>query len=49
MSGLLIVVLCIFAVMGLVFLVNYWATHYPHTRLGRICKAIDEWIDRLPD
>jgi hypothetical protein len=35
--------------IGLVFLIEYVATHYPNTTLGRICKAIDGFIERLPD
>ena len=39
----------VIALIGLVYLIEYLATRYPHTTLGRICKAIDTFIERLPD
>ncbi len=37
------------ALISLVFLIEYIATHYPNTTIGRICKAIDRFIERIPD
>jgi len=37
------------ALMGLLYAIEYIATHYPNTTIGRICKAIDGFIERLPD
>jgi len=47
--GLLLIGLGIGGLFALVILVAQVAKRYPHTKMGRICKAIDEWINRLPD
>jgi len=47
--GLLLIGLGLGGLFALVILVDRVAKRYPHTRIGRICKAIDDWIDKLPD
>jgi len=37
------------ALLGLIYFIGYMANHHPDTALGRICKAINSFIERLPE
>ena len=47
--GLLLIALGIGVMVALVILVDQVAKRYPHTKIGRICKTIDDLISRLPE
>jgi len=47
--GLLIIGLGIAFIVGFVLFVQYMARNHPDTKLGQIAKAIDAFIDRLPE
>ena len=46
--GLTLLGVLIGGIILFVVVVQYVANHYPETRIGQICKAIDEFIVRLP-
>ena len=46
--GLTLIGLFIGGIILFVVVVQYVANHYPETRFGQVCKAIDEFIERLP-
>lgn len=47
--GLLLIGLGIGGLVVFVILVDYVANNFPDTKIGRICKAIDGFVERLPD
>jgi hypothetical protein len=47
--GLLLIGIGIALIIGFVALVDWMARNRPNTRIGRICRTIDEFIGRLPE
>jgi len=47
--GLLLIGLGIGGLVVFVILVDYVANNFPDTKIGRICKAADDLIRRLPE
>jgi hypothetical protein len=47
--GLLLLGFLIASVIGLVIIVEIVATKSPDTRIGRLCKQINDFIEKLPD
>jgi len=47
--GLLLIGLGIGGLVAFVIVVEYVARNFPDTRVGRICKRIDDFIQRLPE
>ena len=47
--GLLLIGLGIGVLVAFIILVDHVAKSFPHTKVGRICKSIDDFIQRLPE
>ena len=48
-TGLLLLGFLIASVIGLVIIVEIVANKSPDTRIGRLCKKINDFIEKLPD
>ncbi len=46
LCGVGVAVICL---IGLIFLIEYMASHHPDTTIGRVSKALHDFIDRLPE
>jgi len=46
--GLTLLGIFIGSIIVFVIMVQYVANHYPDTKIGQICKMLDEFIERLP-
>jgi hypothetical protein len=46
--GLTLIGLIIGGLVAFVILVEYTVNHYPNTKLGKIYRAIDAFVHRLP-
>ncbi|HEY60902.1 MAG TPA: hypothetical protein G4N92_09530 [Anaerolineae bacterium] len=47
--GLFLIATGILLIIAFVITVGYFAKNKPNTRLGKICKKIDSFIDNLPE
>jgi len=50
----IILVLCclgfsVALLLGLIFMIEFLASRYPNTTIGRMCKSINDFISRLPE
>ncbi len=48
-TGLLLICCCLASLLAFVAAVSFIASRSPKSKLGRAAKAIDNFIDRLPD
>jgi len=46
--GLTLIGIFIGGIILFVILVQYIANNFPNTKIGQVCKRIDDFIERLP-
>jgi hypothetical protein len=47
--GLLLIGLFIGGIIGFVIFVEYMAKHHPDSKVGELCKGINEYLEKLPE